>query len=306
MDQSHLKDTEDYPTVTEPPPVPKGAPPRVTVETAAQTHCGHVRAKNEDHYLVGRVERRFGTLLTNLADDQLPTRTSQIGYGMLVADGMGGHSAGEVASGNAIRLFLDLILDTPDWIMSLRGEEGIEVSERMVDRFREIDATLSEWSRREPKFAGMGTTLTLACSVGTDLIVTHVGDSRAYLYRQGQLHRLTHDQTVAQEMADAGTIRPADVATHRFRHVLTQALGRKSGQVCVEAARIKLYDGDEILLCSDGLTEMVDDSMIAAVLTANPLIDDACQTLVQCALDNGGKDNVTVALARYHIAGGTR
>ena len=300
MSESNLADTAEYYPPNEPVPR-RHSSPSVRVEMAALSHPGHVRPNNEDHYFVARVERKLEAILTNLPSEHLPEQTTEAGYGLLVADGMGGRAAGEVASRSAIHLFLELILDTPDWIMRFQGELGGQVMQRMIERFRQIDAALSEWSQSDPDLAGMGTTMTLACSVGADLLTIHVGDSRAYLLRQGKLRRLTHDQTIAQELADCGSIEPDEVSTHRFRHVLTQALGRRGGEVRVEVGRIKLTDGDQLLLCTDGLTEMVADELIAKELKSAGTAEEICRALIERALENGGRDNVTVAVARYHF-----
>ena len=131
------------------------------------------------------------TMLTNLPPGASPER-AETAYGLLVADGMGGAAAGEVASRTAITILVDLVLRTPDWIM--RPDEGLirEVLGRMDRRFRQVNQALAEQARSEPDLAGMGTTMTLACSHGADLVVAHVGDSRAYLFRQGRLAQLTH------------------------------------------------------------------------------------------------------------------
>ena len=143
--------------------------------------------------------------------------------------------------------------------------------------------------------------MTAALSLGDDLFVTQVGDSRAYLFRDGTLQRLTRDQTHAQLLADQGVISQQDVARHRLRHVLTNALGGFQKNVRVDIKRWKLADGDRLLLCSDGLTDMLDDAHIAEVLAREAGSDEACRLLVEGALENGGKDNITVVLARYGI-----
>jgi protein phosphatase len=150
----------------------------------------------------------------------------------------------------------------------------------------------------------MGTTLTLAWSLGGELFVAHVGDSRAYLLRHGKLHRLTRDHTRAQELADLGVISDEDVATHRLRHVLTQALGICEGGGEPDMERIRLDDGDRLLVCTDGLTNMVDEATITAELdpARNASADAACQRLLELALNRGGKDNVTIVVAGYQIA----
>ena len=149
----------------------------------------------------------------------------------------------------------------------------------------------------------MGTTLTMALSLGTDLLIAHVGDSPAYLLRRGELHRLTRDHTLAQEMADHGQISARDVASHRYRHVLTHAIGIQGAGGEPEIRRFRLADGDRLLLCTDGLTDMVDDATIAAELRRRASSAEACRALIDLALDRGGRDNVTVVVAGYQGPG---
>ena len=172
--------------------------------------------------------------------------------------------------------------------------------QRMAERYRIVDAVLRKEAQANPKLSGMGTTMTLACSLGADVILTHVGDSRAYLVRGGQLHLLTHDHTLVQELVDRGVVHPEEAATHLFRHILTRALGRER-EVEAETRRLALADQDQLLLCTDGLTDMVDTRTIGAILQSAVSANDACQALVSQALQNGGKDNVTVVLARYRF-----
>jgi PPM family protein phosphatase len=148
---------------------------------------------------------------------------------------------------------------------------------------------------------GMATTLTVACSLGLDLLTAHVGDTRAYLFREGRLHQLTRDQTMAQSLADSGAITPEEAARHPGRHVLTSAIATRGAFVQVELKKSRLNDRDQLLLCSDGLTEMVPEDAIAEVLQASKPSADACRKLVDLALEAGGKDNVTVVLARYRL-----
>jgi protein phosphatase len=147
----------------------------------------------------------------------------------------------------------------------------------------------------------MGTTMTMACSLGVDLLLAHVGDSHCYLSRRGVLCQLTRDHTLAQTFADYGRIPQETVATHKLRHVLTQALGAGTGELRPDVELSNLEDGDCLLLCSDGLTEMVDDVTIAAVLDRGGSASDACRVLVDLALGAGGTDNVTVLVARYRF-----
>lgn len=277
--------------------------PLVDVDLGARSHPGRVRTNNEDHYLVTRFERTMKTLLTNVPEGTVPAEHADTAYGLLVADGMGGAAAGEVASRTAIGALVNLALQTPDWIMQLDDSRVGEVLDRMKQRFEKLSGVLGERAQADPKLAGMGTTMTLVLSLRADAIVVHIGDSRAYLKHGPTLHRLTHDQTMAQSLADAGAISSEDVARHPLRHMLTGAITTKGGRATIQLQHLGLADGDQILLCSDGLTDMVGDSAIAELLDRPGPADAVCQALVDRALDAGGKDNVTVVLARYRIGG---
>jgi PPM family protein phosphatase len=273
----------------------------VEVELGGLSDPGKVRPNNEDHFLVARFDRNMQTLLTNLPPGYVPDQCSEAAYGMLVADGMGGQAGGEVASRNAISFLVDLVLRTPDWILLVDEQSLPAMRQRMEQRFQQVQQALVGQARDDPALWGMGTTLTMACSFGADLLLVHAGDSRAYLFRHERLYRLTCDHTVAQSLADVGAIRPEDVATHPLRHVLTNVLGGKEGPVRVEWHALQLVDEDQVLLCTDGLTDLVAEAAIRDVLRSTGTAADACAALVQLALDAGGKDNVTVVLGRYRI-----
>jgi protein phosphatase len=297
-------DTDEYTVPTSRTEVlsPRVASSAIQVDLAALSHAGKVRPNNEDHFLVVRFHRALQTMLTNLPEGLLPLRAEEGGYGMIVADGMGGMAAGEVASRSAIRTLINLALATPDWVMLQGGPEIERVMQRMAERYRRVDAALREEAEADPGLAGMGTTMTLACSLGANLILAHVGDSRAYLLRGGALHSLTRDHTLVRELVDRGVVRPEQAAQHPFRHVLTRALGGSGGEIEAEVQQVLLADADQLLLCTDGLTDMVDATTIGAILQSSASSDDACQALVDLALQKGGKDNVTVVLARYRFA----
>jgi protein phosphatase len=302
VEKQSTTDTDEFPPLL---PQQDGGPASISslveVDLGALSHPGKVRTNNEDHYFVARFDRSMRPLLTNLSLVDLPDSTTEAAYGLLVADGMGGHAAGEVASRTAISVLVDLVLRSPDWIMRL-DEQGIQmVLRRMEQRLRQVQLALAERARADARLSGMGTTLTLACSFGADLLLAHVGDSRAYLHRRGQLRQLTRDQTVAQELLDSGAIRPEEAATSPLRHVLTGALAATGSKVRVELNPWRLADGDQLLLCTDGLTDMVPNAAVAEALRQPGSAADACRTLVDLALEAGGKDNVTAVLCRYHI-----
>ncbi|MFY9552766.1 MAG: protein phosphatase 2C domain-containing protein [Thermoanaerobaculia bacterium] len=281
---------------------PAGASSLVEVDLAALSDPGKVRRRNEDHYIAVRFDRTMRTLLTNLPEGEVPSHYAETAYGLLVADGVGGSAAGEIASRTAIHALVDLVLETPDWIMLLDDRLADEVLQRMERRFQRVRETLVERANADPSLRGMATTMTAACSLGPELLTAHVGDSRAYVFRRsGRLERLTRDQTMAQSLADSGAIRQDEVAKSPYRNVLTSALATRGAFVQVELKRSRLADGDQLLLCSDGLTDMVSDETIAGVLSAAGSSAEACRRLLDLALEAGGKDNVTVVLGRYRI-----
>lgn len=273
----------------------------VQVDFGAVSHVGKVRTNNEDHYQLLRLSRSMRVLGSNLPPGLVPPAYDEVGYSMAVADGMGGVAAGEVASMLAITFGTSITLHRPKWTLKLDEEETRELKRRADRLVQQIKEAMSQEADADPALARMGTTLTVTYSLGDELYVFHVGDSRAYLFRDGELRQLTHDHTVAQAMADAGQITQEEVATHRKRHVLVNVLSVEARDVFVEMKQVRLEDGDRVLLCSDGLTEMVKDPEIAAILGQSADAQAACQALVDQALANGGRDNVTVLLARYRI-----
>lgn len=301
MNPPNVPDTGVYaPLPAAPSGPPESISEQVEVEFGSATHAGLVRPNNEDCFLVARIERTLEALATNLPPGEIPTRFGELTYGMVVADGLGGSSAGEVASRLAVSTFVNLVLHTPDWIMRGGDDEAARVMDRIAERYRKIGAALTERSEGDAALAGMATTMTLAVTNGADLFLGHVGDSRAYLLRGDQLAKLTRDHTYAQDLADAGQIAQDQVATHRGRHMLTRALGPGGSEVDVDVGRLSLRNGDQLLLCTDGLTGMVDEDTIRGLL-ASGTAAAAAQALVDAALANGGKDNVTVVIARYGL-----
>ena len=280
---------------------PKPASTSVHAEFGGVSHTGKVRSRNEDHFLVSRFSRKQEIVLTNLPQDHLPEQTGDDGYLFIVADGMGGMAAGEVASRLAISTSLKLFQRSEKWGFKVNQREAREFFDRIGRDLQEIDKTLTEQSESDRRLLGMGTTLTAAYSMGVDLFIVHLGDSRVYLARNGTLRQLTKDHTVAQAMADAGYIAPEDVRHHFKRNALTNYLGGHHGKVKADLRWLRLADGDRLLLCSDGLNEMVDDASIIRILGAHDAPRDAAQSLLDEALSRGGKDNITIIVARYAI-----
>ena len=269
----------------------------VRVEFGAMTHVGKVRQTNEDHYLVVRLKKSLEVLEGSLAEEaaELDDLDS---YVFLVADGIGGAGGGEHASAFVVQEAKKHLLFTAKWYFRL-DDPDIEVRLRLLrESLERMDRTLIEEAKIDPSLAGMGTTLTAAGSFGLDLMVVQVGDSRAYLYRAGQLSRLTRDHTLAQQLIEEGLLEPDQAKIHRSRHVLTNAIGGQPG-VRGEVLELRLENGDRLLLSTDGLHDLVDNDRIAEILGHHAEPKAACQALVEAALDQGGRDNITVVVADY-------
>jgi protein phosphatase len=298
--------TETLPITTDSPPLIGVRPFQafsslVKVDIAALSHVGHVRANNEDQFFVTKLARTLETVLSSLQPGDVPDRADEVNYVMAVADGMGGHAAGEMASRLAISALVSLGLDLPDWIFKVGADVTPEIERRARRLVGQVGSMLFERGQADATLRGMGSTLTAVRSYGRDLLIVHVGDSRAYLLRAGRLHRLTKDHTFAQMLVDCGQIQASDVDSSGVRHILTNALGGSTEHVDVDVDLAHLENGDRLLLCSDGLTDRVDDETVTKTLLSSPTSTDACNALVQLALDRGGRDNVTVIVAGYTL-----
>ena len=302
MSNSDTDDTAELPALPPGAGADRSFSDFVRVEVAGLSHAGRVRPNNEDHFLISRFSRRLETLETNVPKEEIPTRVDEIGYAMLVADGVGGAAAGEVASKLAISTLVHLVLQTPDWFLRVDQDPWMqELMRRTTVRYEQVNAVLTEQARTHPDLHGFATTLTLVGSLGRKLLVGHVGDSRAYQIRNGRLSLLTRDHTMAQTLAAAGLMPTEQVATHRMRHILLNALGDPSRPVKPDVHEHTIDDGDCLLVCSDGLTDMVDEKLIAKILATGELAKQICEHLVDEALRAGGKDNVTTVFARYRF-----
>ena len=207
---------------------------------------------------------------------------------------------GEVASRAAITILLDLVLRTPDWILRLSDDEFVaEVIHRTKIRYANVNAELLAMAKQDPTLEGMATTLTITANVGDTLIITHIGDSRAYLLRAGALMQLTRDHTLVQDLVDKGVLTREQGSTHKQKHVLTNALGISAKHLRPDVQRLSLQDGDYLLLCTDGLSTYVDKHTMQNIMESGESVDRACQRLLEAALDAGGRDNITLVLARY-------
>lgn len=244
----------------------------VKLDVAALSDTGRVRQHNEDAVLVRPAKRLFA-----------------------VADGMGGHVAGEVASALAVAT-LDEALDDG----AAPTESADALAGRLVRAVQRANERILERGRREPATRGMGTTLTVVAFPASEegaCALAHVGDSRAYRYRAQRLELLTRDHTWVQDEVDAGRLHPDEARGHPYSNVLSRVLGLPDLEG-VEAGEVDLHAGDLLLLCSDGLTAMLDEAAIGDLLAVHSDLDEAATALVDAANARGGVDNITVVLLR--------
>ena len=189
-------------------------PPRVAISTGALTHQGKVRANNEDHFLVARLAKSMQICQTSLSNTGETRFSDEDGYLMVVADGMGGAAAGERASALAVESVEAFALNTLKWFLHLgKADENVLVTE-LRQGLELADRAVFDEAEANARFSGMGTTLTMAYSVGLDLYIVHAGDSRAYLYREGHLEQITKDHTLVQLLVTGGVLTPEAAKTH--------------------------------------------------------------------------------------------
>ncbi|MAI32448.1 MAG: hypothetical protein CBE00_05770 [Planctomycetaceae bacterium TMED240] len=265
-----------------------------SVEISAVTHRGRVRKKNEDQYAVVRRTRAGVVLASSLPSSDLthPDRTAWL---MCVADGLGGEVSGEVASATATKAMLEFASEMSSWVMQPTENLQLDIQKRVALYSQAIKRELRDKAKENAELDGMATTLTAAYIYGDSAVVVNVGDSRSYLVGASGIRQITRDHTVAQDLLDAGV--PAE-STRAYGNVLTRCFGTDGEPVPVDVFHVKLNVNDRILLCSDGLSDLVIDADIATVIAESNSTVDACETLVSAALLAGGRDNITVVLAR--------
>ena len=275
--------------------------PPLTVRSFGLTNPGKVRETNEDQFLIAVLVKALQVERTSLPQPKVQ-HSSDRSHLFMVADGMGGHAGGEEASALAIDSVESFILETFKWFAQCKGEEQDQVLADFQSALGHANARVLAEAAESPELHGMGTTLTLAYSLNDELFVAHVGDSRCYLCRHGILYRLTRDHTLVEEMVRHGALAAEEAAQHRWRHVITNAVGADSAEVKVEVHKVHLEGGDYVLLCSDGLTEMVPEEEINHILQTEAEPEQACLRLVTRANEAGGKDNITVVVAHFGAA----
>jgi len=278
----HMKE----PFTAEFPALPDG-----TLEIAGRTDVGLVREHNEDSFL-------FGDLVSGKKvneNDSPLMRVEAVPSVMMVADGVGGAASGEIASSMATQIAYEYLRER--WQRGgLKGT--VIVADALQQALFSANKAIHARAVEQRSHHGMGTTATLALTVNGMIYFAQVGDSRAYIIRDGVAKQMTKDQSLVQRMVDAGKMTQEQAEKSEHRNIILQALGPEEA-VVPELTRDRLVDGDIVVLCSDGLSNQVTSAQILETVKEIPDVDGVCAALVQRALQTGAPDNVTVVAARF-------
>jgi len=263
----------------------------IRVEVFGKTDLGRTRDHNEDRFLVADLTRKTASLQPDMRQHDIGPR----GTLFVVADGMGGAAAGELASEMATDTIYAHLLKT--W-----NDEDEVTPQRFAYRLKEAvevaNASIHAHAKAHPEVRGMGTKTTAAGVLNDHLYLTQVGDSRAYLIRGGKAYQITKDQSLMQRLVEAGELTEEEAAQSERRNIILQALG-PDPKVKVDLTHQEVRRGDILVLCSDGLSGQVKKDEIAQIVSTTPDLSAACDKLIALANERGGPDNITVVIARF-------
>jgi len=264
---------------------------------------GQLRKHNEDSFLVARLERSMRLMQSSRPfEDGTKVKGPPQGWLMMVADGMGGHAAGEVASALTIDALARYAFTLMPWSLPRSKDDSRVLAKGLREAVRECQKEMRRAADEGTGSRGMGTTLTMAYVTWPNLFVVHVGDSRIYALRDGQLYQITRDHTLAQQLVDNKVMSEDEAESSDFSNVLVNALGGESEDLRVELHHALLFPKDTLILCSDGLTKHVTKDEICAQLqgiSKGETVEGCARRLVDLANDRGGTDNVTVVVAHF-------
>jgi protein phosphatase len=261
------------------------------VEVFGRTDVGKTRDHNEDSFLVADLTRRIASLQPDVREQEVGGRGSLF----IVADGMGGAAAGEIASDMAVDTIYTHMInqwgndpENTEQRFAYRLKEAVEVANRQIH----------EYAKAHPEHRGMGTTTTAAGIYSGALYVSQIGDSRGYLIRNGKITQITKDQSLMQRLVDAGELTEEEAAVSERRNIILQALG-PDPNVKVDLTRQELRRGDYLIMCSDGLSGLVPKEDMLKIVSETPDLVAACRELIDLANTRGGPDNITCVVARF-------
>jgi len=267
---------------------------------AGASVCGKLRPLNTDHYLAIRLGRMQETILSSLTPADLPPRFDEFGYALMVADGLGDGGSGARASRVALSALAHLAIRYGRWNVRIDADSIAEISEQGAFIYRRVHDAVLEASRADARLADMATSLTMMYIAGADLFFANVGHSKGFLFRDGDLFPLTTDHTLGQRRLEAVGAASVGGTRRDFAHVVTKMVGEG---VDLDAAieHVDLLTGDRLVLCTNGLTDVVSLSDIAGTLSLQRRPEDDCQRLIELATAARGADDVTVIVADYQL-----
>lgn len=267
------------------------------IDVYGLTHTGKVRRDNQDHFLIGALHKAMVVHQTSLpAVDRLVEGPERLAFLAMVADGVGGGVRGEEASRMALEAVTHYVTGTMRCYYAVSSADDAEFTRALQEGALHCHADLLRRGDEDPDYVGMATTLTLFLGVWPKAYLLQVGDSRCYIYRNGELRQLTRDQTMAQELIDLGVLTAPEAAPTRLARTLSSSLGGRQSDPVV--TRLDMTWGTVVLLCSDGLTSHVPDDRIGERLRTMTSARQVCEDLLRDALDGGGSDNITIIVGR--------
>jgi len=272
----------------------------LSVEIGAASVCGRLSSQNTDHYLAVRLGRLQETLITSLTAADLPSRFEEYGYAMLVADGVGG-DVGARASRVALSALAHLALQYGKWNVRVTPETERDIVAQGEFLFGQAHNWLRQASRADFRLADMATSLTTLYIAESHLFFAHVGHSSAFLMRDGILTRLTTGHTIKRDRRAADRPRGFDQTRWDFGHAVTETIGGRPAAPQMEIEHVKLLTGDRLLLCTNGLTDVVTPDRIADILAPRRRPKEDCRRLIDVAVAHDSPDDVTVMVADYTL-----
>lgn len=276
---------------------PRRKPRDDEIDVWGLTHPGKVRTENQDHFLICQLRKQMQVQRTSLPGlVAAPWCTERLAFLAMVADGVGGGRGGETASRLAVSAVTQYVTESINAYYTADSTDGAALTGALHAAALRTHADLLDEADRDRGNGRMATTLTLFIGVWPNIYLLQVGDSRHYVLRDGELFQSTRDQTIAQDLLDAGVLDDDQVAGLRWRDVLSSAIGGSDSAPVV--TRLDSGWGHVHLLCSDGLTRHVDDARIRERLRSMTSAKQVCEDLLQDALDGGGTDNVTLIVGR--------
>lgn len=263
------------------------------------TDIGKVRRTNQDQFLIAELSKSMLVQETSLpVEDHTRLSGGKRGHLLLVADGMGGAPAGDLASSIAVNTVIRYVLNVMPWFFRLDGHEE-DLRGELKRALERCQSSIEADVAANPEHEGMGTTLTMAYVIWPRLYVVHVGDSRCYLFRDSRLEQVTHDHTFAQQLADRGVLQKEAARQSQWSHVMWNIIGGKTPELRPELYSAELRRGDTLLLCTDGVTKHLPDPAVAALLENDRPVPEICRRIIHAAREQAGTDNITMVVARF-------